>query len=81
MIIDALRDKYSLSQLIGKLGISKSNYCYQHNVQQLPCRYEDKKTKVIEFLKRISKDTDTEGSMPCSEKRTSLYQKRLYGKS
>lgn len=28
MIIDALRDKYSLSHLIGKLGISKSSYCY-----------------------------------------------------
>ena len=50
MIIDALRDKYSLSQLIGKPDISKSSYCYQHNVQQLPFRYEEIKAKVIEFF-------------------------------
>ena len=50
MIIDALRDKYSLSQLIRKLGISKSNYCYQHNVQQLPFTYEEIKAKVIELF-------------------------------
>lgn len=50
MIIDALRDKYSLSQLIGKPGISKSSYCYQHNVQRLPFRYEDIKTKIIELF-------------------------------
>ena len=50
MIIDALRDKYSLSQLIGKLGISKSSYCYQHNVKQLQCKYKDIKAKVIELF-------------------------------
>ena len=50
MIINALRDKYSLSQLIRKLGISKSSYCYQHNVQRLPFRYEEIKAKVIEFF-------------------------------
>ena len=51
MIIDALRNKYSLSLLLRKLEISKSSYCYQHSVQHLPYKYEKIKEKIIELFK------------------------------
>lgn len=40
MIIDALRDKYSLSLLLKRLNISKSSYCYQHKVIYSKAKYE-----------------------------------------
>lgn len=51
MIIDALRNNYSLSLLLRKLQISKSSYCYQHRIQQLPNKYEEIKVKIIELFK------------------------------
>ena len=50
MIIDALRNKYSLSLLLKKLDISKSSYCYQHKTQNLPYKYEEIKNKIIELF-------------------------------
>ncbi len=40
MIIDALRDKYSLSLLLKRMNISKSSYCYQHKVIHSKGKYE-----------------------------------------
>ena len=40
MIIDALRDKYSLSLLLKRMNISKSSYCYQHKVIHSEAKYE-----------------------------------------
>lgn len=40
MIIDALRDKYSLSLLLKRMDISKSNYCYQHKIIYSKGKYE-----------------------------------------
>jgi len=50
MIIDALRNKYSLSLLLKKLDISKSSYCYQHKIQKLPYKYEEIKNVIIELF-------------------------------
>lgn len=50
MIVDALRNKYSLSLLLKKLEISKSSYSYQHKIQQLPYKYEDIKTRIVELF-------------------------------
>lgn len=51
MINDALRNKYSLSLLLKKLEISKSSYCYQKRIQQLPNKHEKIKDKIIELFK------------------------------
>lgn len=40
MIIDALRDKYSLSLLLKRTDISKSSYCYQHKIIYSKGKYE-----------------------------------------
>mgnify|MGYP001072777175 CR=1 FL=1 len=40
MIIDALRDKYSLSLLLKRMDISKSSYCYQHKIIYSKGKYE-----------------------------------------
>jgi len=40
MIIDALRDKYSLSSLLKRMSISKSSYCYQHKIIHSKGKYE-----------------------------------------
>ena len=52
MIIDALRNKYSLSLLLKKLNISKSSYCYQHKVMALPCKYKELRAKIIELFNK-----------------------------
>ena len=40
VIIDALRDKYSLPLLLRKLNLSKSSYYYQHKQASAPDKYE-----------------------------------------
>ena len=40
MIIEALRDKYSLSLLLKRMDISKSSYCYQHKIIYSKGKYE-----------------------------------------
>lgn len=49
MIIDALRDKYSLSLLLKRMNISKSSYCYQHKIIHSEGKYEAI-TKIISQL-------------------------------
>ena len=50
MIIDALRNKYSLSLLLKKLNISKSSYCYQHNAMTIPDKYEKIGNRISELF-------------------------------
>lgn len=50
MIIDALRNKYSLSVLLEKMNISKSSYCYQHKMLHSLNKYEAIKEKIIELF-------------------------------
>ena len=46
MVIDALRDKYSLKELLEMFHMAKSSYCYQRNALQAPDKYEDIREKV-----------------------------------
>lgn len=55
MIIDALRDKYSLLLLLKRMNISKISYCYQYKITHLEGKYKAI-TKMISqlFLKNDS---------------------------
>jgi len=50
VIIDALRNKYSLPILLQKLEISKSSYYYQHRQVNLPDKYEVLRIRIIELF-------------------------------
>ncbi len=47
IIIDALRDKYCLSELLHVLDISKSSYFYQHHAQSKPDKYEKIRASIV----------------------------------
>lgn len=40
-----------MALFLKKLEISKSSYCYQHKIQQLPYKYEEIKTKIVQLFK------------------------------
>ncbi|MEG0191504.1 MAG: IS3 family transposase [Lachnospiraceae bacterium] len=50
IIIDALRNKYSLSLLLNRLNISKSSYCYQQKNHLLPYKYRKIEYKIIKLF-------------------------------
>ena len=50
IIIDALRDKYCLNDLLNKLSISKSSYFYQHNALMKPDKYVTLRSKIREIF-------------------------------
>ena len=41
MVIDALREKYLLKELLEVFHMAKSSYCYQKSVMKAPDKYED----------------------------------------
>lgn len=45
-VIDALRDKYRLKELLEALHISKSSYCYQEKRIREPDKYADVRTEI-----------------------------------
>lgn len=45
-MIDALRDKYRLKELLSQLNMSKSSYCYQENAMHAPDHYADLRTQI-----------------------------------
>ena len=45
-VIDALRDKYRLKELLSVLHMSKSSYCYQENCLHKPDKYKELRTEV-----------------------------------
>ena len=51
-VINALRDKYLLKELLGVLKMAKSSYCYQINVLIGPDKYE----KLREEIKQVFND-------------------------
>ena len=55
-LIDALRDKYRLKELLQALHISKSSYCYQANSMRHPDKYSAVRTQIREIFVS-SKDT------------------------
>lgn len=47
ILIDALRPKYKLSQLLSVVNIPKSSYCYHKKQLALPDKYKDVRAKII----------------------------------
>ena len=56
MVIDTLRNKYSLKELLSVFHMAKSSYCYQANALKAPDKYE-KERKMIQTSFINSKET------------------------
>lgn len=52
ILIDALRPKYKLSQLLSFINIPKSSYCYHKKQLSLPDKYRDVRTKIINIFEK-----------------------------
>ena len=50
MIVDALKNKYSLSLLFRNLDLSKSSYYYHKQISKLPNKYEALQEKIIDIF-------------------------------
>ena len=53
MVIDALRSRYQLKELLDVLHMAKSSYCYQRQLMSAPDKYEDAR----EQIRRIFTDS------------------------
>ena len=62
MIIDALKDKYSLPVLLKRLELSKSSYYYQEAARKRDDKYKEIRSKVQALFMRIASAMDTVGS-------------------
>ena len=51
IVIDALREKYSLKELLAAFKMAKSSYCYQEAAMRAPDKYADLRIKVKETFK------------------------------
>lgn len=51
MLIDALRSKHTLSNLLGVLKLSRSSYYYQFATKRLEGKYEQLKARIIELFR------------------------------
>ena len=51
VVIDAVKDKYSLPQLLKFLCIAKSSYYYQENVMKQPDKYYELRIRIKEIFK------------------------------
>lgn len=52
ILIDALRPKYSLSQLLSIVKIPKSSYCYHKKQFALPDKHKNVRTKIINIFEK-----------------------------
>ncbi len=52
ILIDALRPKYRLSQLLSIIDIPKSSYCYHKKQLALPDKYKDVRAKIVDIFER-----------------------------
>lgn len=59
ILIDALRPKYKLTQLLSIIDIPKSSYCYHKKQLALPDKYEDVRAKIIDIFEKTTVDTAT----------------------
>lgn len=50
VIIDALKSKYSLPDLLKRLGLSKSSYYYQEAAQKKPDKYSDIRNRIRQLF-------------------------------
>ena len=51
VVIDAMKDKYSLPQLLKLLQISKSSFYYQKKAMKKPDKYYELRINIIQFFK------------------------------
>lgn len=54
MLVNALREKYRLKELLDCLKMSKSSYCYQANAMRRPDKYGDLRTRVREIFSQVN---------------------------
>ncbi len=50
VIIDALKSKYPLPDLLKRIGLSKSSYYYQEAVKKQPNKYSDIRNRIRQFF-------------------------------
>ena len=55
IVIDALRDKYSLKELLAVFKMAKSSYCYQEAAMRAPDKYDDLRIKIQEAFENSRK--------------------------
>ena len=55
IVIDALRDKYSLKELLAVFKMAKSSYCYQETAMRSPDKYADLRIKIHEAFEKSRK--------------------------
>ncbi len=64
MIIDVLKNRYSLPLLLQKLQLSKSSYYYQEQSLQKEDKYTLLRVKSLNYLQRIKVDMVTDEFTP-----------------
>jgi len=55
IVIDALRDKYSLKELLAVFKMAKSSYCYQEAVMRAPDKYAELRSQIHEVFEESRK--------------------------
>jgi putative transposase len=63
ILIDALRTKYPLNDLLEMTDLPKSSYFYQKEFQKRPDKYTELRTKVKEVFSKVKVDMDTDECM------------------
>ena len=63
MLIDALRTKYPLNDLLEMTGLSKSSYYYQKETQKQPDKYGSLRAEVKDIFMRTNVVMDTDECM------------------
>ena len=59
MIIEVLKNKYSLPALLKRLGVSKSSYYYQEAVKKQPDKYSDIRNRICQLFCKIDSGMDS----------------------
>lgn len=65
VVIDAIRDKYRLKELLEVFHMSKSSYCYQRAAMRAPDKYESVTIEIRKYLTIPREDTDIAESTFC----------------
>lgn len=63
VIVDALRDRYSLPILLRSLKLSRSSYYYQHKIALSPDKYEALRYRIKILFAEFQEDTAIAGFM------------------
>jgi transposase InsO family protein/transposase-like protein len=50
ILVDALKNEYSLNELLGCLGMARSSYFYHRKIAALPDKYEELRRRIIELF-------------------------------